>query len=115
MVNTRRALVAVLLSAAAAFAWLWFTRPRRVEMAAYVPADSIIYAEADSLPEILRAFTSTDAWRELAPAAGVETGYDRAGWLTGLLSFTGAGPSDAVVLSRAQVAVAVLGFQASEE
>lgn len=115
MVNTRRALVAVLLSAAAAFAWLWFTRPRRVEMAAYVPADSIIYAEADSLPEILRAFTSTDAWRELAPAAGVETGYGRAGWLTGLLSFTGAGPSDAVVLSRAQVAVAVLGFQASEE
>ena len=115
MVNVRRALVAVLLLALAAFVWLWYTRPQRVDMTAYAPADSIVYAEADSLPAIIDAYTSTDAWRELAPAAGVEA---RPGWmgrLPSLLSFTGLGPGDAVVLSRAQVAVTVLGFQAAEE
>ncbi|HEX7956780.1 MAG TPA: hypothetical protein VF508_07560, partial [Pyrinomonadaceae bacterium] len=97
MVNLRRALAAVLLLALAAFAWMWFTRPGRVDMAAYAPADSIVYVEADSLPAVFDAFTSTDAWRELAPAAGVETGTGRAGWLTRFISFTGLGPSDAVV------------------
>lgn len=116
MLNTRRALIAVLLLALAVFAWLWFTRPRRVDMTAYVPADAIVYAEAESLPEIFRALTSTDSWKELAPAAGVEVGRGwTAGWLSGLVSFTGLGPSEAVVLARAQVAVAVLGFQAAEE
>ena len=115
MLTVRRALVAVLLLAVVAFAWLWLTRPQRVEMTAYVPADAIVYAEADSLPAIIGAFTSTDAWKELAPAAGVEARQSWTGWLPSFLSFTGLGPSDTVVLARAQVAVAVLGFQAAEE
>jgi hypothetical protein len=84
-------------------------------MTAYAPADAIVYAEADRLPAIIDAFTSTDAWRELAPAAGVGARPGWTNWLPSFLSFTGLGPSDAVVLSRAQVAVAVLGFQAAEE
>jgi hypothetical protein len=115
MINVRRALVAVLLLALLVFAWLWFTRPRRVDMAGYAPADSIVYFEAESLPEVFDAFTSTDAWRELAPAAGVDAGRGWKGWLHGFVSFTGLGPGDTVVLSRAQVAVSVLGFQAAEE
>jgi hypothetical protein len=115
MLTVRRALVAVLLLALAAFAWLWLTRPQRVDMTAYAPADALVYAEADSLPAIIEGFTSTDAWRELAPAAGVEARPGGTGWLPSFLSFTGLGPSDAVVLSRAQIAVTVLGFQAAEE
>src|SRR4051812_41980619 len=115
MHNVRRALIVLLLLAAVAFAWLWLTRPSKVEMAAYVPADSIVYFEADSLPNIFDGVTSTDAWRELASASGVESGQAQSGWLRGLVSFTGVGPSDAVVLARAQVAVAVLGFEAAEE
>jgi hypothetical protein len=116
MVIIRRALVAVVLSALGILAWLWLTRPARVDMAAYVPADSIVYIEADNMPEIFNAVTSTDAWRELATTSGVETKQGWGGdWLPRLVSFTGIGPGDAVVLSRAQVAVAVLGFQATEE
>lgn len=115
MHNVRRALIVLLVLAVAAFAWLWLTRPEKVDMAAYVPADSIVYLEADSLPEIFDGVTSTDAWRELSSAAGVELGRRQSGWLTDLVSFTGLGPSDAVVLSRAQVGVTVLGFEAAEE
>src|SRR3989440_12993705 len=45
----RGALIFVFLLVAFVFAWLWWTRPVRVDMAAYVPADSIVYVEADSL------------------------------------------------------------------
>src|ERR1700760_2463383 len=106
----RTTVVIICLLAVAAFAWLWWTRPERVDMAAYVPADSIIYVESNSLRDIFKAVTSTDDWKELAPAAGIETGRT-SDWLTSLISFSGIGPSDAVVLSRAQVAVAVLGFE----
>jgi hypothetical protein len=115
MVNVRRALVAFLLLALVVFGWLWFTRPQKVDMAAYAPADSIVYVEAQSLPEVFDAFASTDVWRELAPAAGLDARPGWTGWLTSFVSFTGLGPSDTVVLSRAQVALSVLGFQASEE
>ena len=115
MHNVRRAFIVLLLLAAAVLAWLWLTRPTKVDMAAYVPADSIVYIEADSLPALFDGVTSTDAWRELSRAAGVETNQAQSSWLTGFVSFTGIGPSDAVVLSRAQVAVAVLGFEAAEE
>ena len=115
MVNVRRALVAVLLLALLAFAWMWLTRPQRVDMTAYAPADAIVYAEADSLTAIIDGFTSTDAWKEFAPAAGVEARPSWTNWLPSFLSFTGLGPSDSVVLSRTQVAVTVLGFQAAEE
>src|ERR1044072_3470293 len=115
MLIVRRVLIAVFVLAAAVFAWLWWTRPVKVDMAAYVPADSIVYFEAGSLKEITNAVTSTDDWRELAPAAGAQADASRRGWLTDFLSFTGAGPSDAVVLARAQVAVTVLGFDAAEE
>src|ERR1044072_175451 len=115
MHNVRRALIVLLLLATAAFVWLWLTRPEKVDMAAHAPGDSTAYLEADSLPEVFDGVTSTDAWHELSNAAGVELGQRRSGWVTGLLSFTGLGPSDAVIISRAQVGVAVLGFEAAEE
>jgi hypothetical protein len=115
MRTLRGVILAVCLLALAVFAWLWWTRPERVDMAAYVPADSIIYVEANSLQDILDNVAATDDWKELAPAAGVEVKRGWADRLIPLMSFTGAGPSDAVVLSRAQVAVAVLGFEAVEE
>lgn len=97
-----------------AAAWLWWNRPQQVEMAAYVPQDSLIYLEADSLPEILSAIGSTDAWRTLAPAAGVRQDFARVGWLTSFARWTGIGSAESVVLSRAQVAVAVFGVGAKE-
>lgn len=115
MAIIRRSLVVICLLAVVVLAWLWWTRPVKMDMAAYVPADSIVYFEADSLPDILGGMTSTEAWRELAPAAGVETNPGGSRRLTDFVSFTGVGPSDAVVLTRAQVAVAVLGFEAAEE
>ena len=60
----RKALVAAVVLALMALLWVWWSRPERVDMAAYVPADAVVYLEANSLPEIAEALTSTAAWRE---------------------------------------------------
>ncbi len=96
-------------------AWLWWNRPQLVDMAAYAPADALIFLEANNLPDIVNSLTTTDAWRELAPPAGLRQSLGAFGWLSTLAAWTGIGPAEAVVLARAQVAIVVTGFEAAEE
>ena len=110
----RKALVAALGLAALAALWVWWSRPSRVDMAAYVPADALVYLEADSLPEVAEALTSTAAWRA-AQADGGGKNWGWAGRVGRFAALTGVGSGEAVVLARAQVAVVVLGFKAAEE
>ncbi|HEV2798857.1 MAG TPA: hypothetical protein VGW12_00050 [Pyrinomonadaceae bacterium] len=95
--------------------WVWWNRPQAVDMAAYVPAESLIYIEADSLPEIVAGLTSTDGWRALAPPAGLNPNIARVGWLSRLSAWSGIGSAETVVFSRTQAAVVVLGFDVTEE
>jgi hypothetical protein len=96
-------------------AWVWWNRPEAVDMAAYVPAETLIYLEANSLPEIVGGLTSTDAWQALAPPAGLSANIGRVGWLSRLSAWSGIGSAETVVFSRTQAAVAVLGFDVTEE
>ncbi|MBV9209058.1 MAG: hypothetical protein JOZ52_00435 [Acidobacteria bacterium] len=110
----RRLLPYIIALVVLAAAWLWWNRPQKVDMAAYVPADSLVYLEADSLPEIASSLAHTDAWKALASNAGIKAGLGEVGWLSRLSSWTSIGTADAVVLSRAQVAVTVLGVEAAD-
>lgn len=94
--------------------WLWWNRYQKVDMAAYVPAETLVYLEANSLSDITSAVTSTDAWKALAIPAGIRPDLGKLGWVSRLANWTGIGPADAVVFSRSQVAVAVLGFDAAD-
>jgi hypothetical protein len=94
--------------------WLYWWRPVKVDMAAYVPADTLVYLEANDLPDIISGMAQTEAWRTLAPAAGLELNTERISWLSRLAARTGIGPAEAVVLSRAQLAVAVLSIEAAD-
>lgn len=111
----RKALLAMGLLLLLVVVWLWWNQPVKVDMAGYVPADSLAYIEANDLPEMAAAIVSTDAWRELSPPAGLNQNFGRLGWLGRLAAWTGIGTSDAVVLARAQVAIAVFGFDAAVE
>ncbi|MBA3441314.1 MAG: hypothetical protein H0T92_15730 [Pyrinomonadaceae bacterium] len=108
------ALIALALALVAAV-WLWWNRPQPVDMTAYVPADSLVYLEANSLPQVVDGMIATDAWKRLAPLAGTGSGFSNIRWVSRLIAWTGIGPAEAVVLARAQVAVTVLGFTAEEE
>jgi hypothetical protein len=94
--------------------WLWWNRYQKVDMVAYVPAETLVYLEANSLSDITSAVTSTDAWKALAAPAGIKPDLGELGWLGRLAMWTGIGPADAVIFSRAQVGVAVLGFDAAD-
>jgi len=96
-------------------AWVWWNSPEAVDMSAYVPAESLIYLEANSLPEIVSGMTSTDAWQALAPPAGLSPNIGRLGWLSRLSAWSGIGSAETVVFSRTQAAVVVLGFDVTEE
>ena len=50
--------------------WLWWNLPKKVDMAAYAPADSFVYLEANSLTEIAAALERNDTWKALGPILG---------------------------------------------
>lgn len=96
-------------------AWLWWNRPHKVDMSAYAPADTIVYLESNSLMDIAESMVNTDAWKALNPL-GVKTGPQRKGyWLRRFSAWTGIGPTQGVILARAQVAMVMLDLGAREQ
>jgi hypothetical protein len=111
----RRIVLSIIALVVLLGAWVWWNRPEAVDMSAYVPAETLIYLEANSLPDIVSGLTSTDAWQALAPPAGLNQNLGRIGWLSRLSAWSGIGSAETVVFSRTQAAVAVLGFDVTEE
>src|ERR1051325_1347165 len=109
----RRSLLVVAVLILPACIWLWWNRFQKADMAPYVPADTLVYMEANSLPQITSAIISTDAWKALAVPAGIRTDLGHVGWLSRLSLWTGIGSAETVVFSRAQIAIAVMGFDAA--
>jgi hypothetical protein len=110
MFKIRRLLIILLFLALLASAWIWWNRPHKVDMAAYVPSDSLAYFEANDLPATIKGMTETTAWKALAPSTGIRSDLGEVGWLSKIAAWTGIGTAEAVVFSRAQIAVAVVGI-----
>jgi hypothetical protein len=114
MISLRKLFALAIVLIAIAGAWLWWNRPQKVDMAGYVPADALVYLEANSLPEIVQGLSQTDAWKALAPPAGIRSDLGQLGWLSRLSAWTGIGTAETVTLSRAQVAIVVIGMDAAD-
>jgi|SRR5882672_8067189 len=108
------ALLALLVLVVAA-SWLWWVKPKKVDMAAYAPADSLLYLEANNPSEIIQAITGTDAWITFERAMGTSAPAARTRWLQGFVGWTGIGPIQSVILARAQVAAVVTDLGTAEE
>src|SRR2546428_1496242 len=100
----------VLFSFLIAAAWVWWNRPAKTDMASCVPADSLVYLESNSLSDVARALTNTDAWRSLAPYYGLKSDRWQDRWLTYIARTTGIGSAQYVIAARAQVAFVILNL-----
>ena len=63
----RPLLVLLLLAVLLIGVWLWWSFPRRVDMADYAPADSIVYVEFNNLAAVAQAIQNSDVWQAAAP------------------------------------------------
>jgi len=98
-----------------AAAWLWWIKPRQVDMANYAPANSLLYLEANNPSEIARALENTEAWKQVRDLSGATEQANRNAWLQRFVGWTGIGPVESVILARAQIAVVVTDLGATEE
>src|SRR6185295_4928715 len=113
---TRRRWIILLAASLVAITaiWLWWVNPRNADMAAYAPADAVLYLEAHRPGEIFEAIGGTEAWKAFEKALGTPPGETRSHWLQGFVRRTGIGPVQFVVLSRAQVAVVLTDIGTTE-
>ena len=95
-------------------AWVLWNRPRNVDIASYVPAESVGYIEANDLTRIADGASHTEAWRTLAEALGAPRELISHPWLVSFARWTGIGSVESVLLARSQFAVCFAQPQATE-
>ena len=114
MKRARWILLPSLLSLVILASWLWWTRPTKVDMAIYAPADSLLYLEANRPFEVVNAIAGTEAWKAFELAGGPPQSPPSP-WLQSFVGWTGIGPINSVILARAQVAAVVTDLRTVEE
>ncbi|HEV2827707.1 MAG TPA: hypothetical protein VGW76_08880 [Pyrinomonadaceae bacterium] len=115
MKRSGRLLMVTTLVCGVIAAWLFWASPRDVDMAAYAPADSLLYLEANHPSKILDAISTTEAWRSIANTTGTAAIEAKTTWLRGVIRWTGIGPIRTVILARSQMAVVVSELRTTEE
>jgi hypothetical protein len=84
-------------------------------MASYAPANSLVYLESDRPLAVVEAIAQTDAWDVVAQVIGSPRERPRQAWLQRFVGWTGIGPVQSVILSRAQLAVVVTDLGTTAE
>src|SRR2546423_10697863 len=108
----RKLLVLALLLVIAA-AWILWNRPAKIDLATYVPAESLAFVATDDLPGLAGGIEGTEAWRRLAAPLGAPSNLLPSRWLITLARWTGIGSVDAVVAARSQMALVFMQSEAS--
>jgi hypothetical protein len=115
MRQRRWILLPMLLVCAIITSWLWWVRPKKVDMTTYAPADSLLYIEANQPLDVADTIAGTEAWRAFEKTIGEPTIAPRSRWLRGFIRWTGIGPIQSVILARAQIAAVVTDLGVIEE
>lgn len=113
MKRLRLVLVLVLLAVLVAAAWLWFATPGTVDLANYAPANAVVYVEFDNLADVARAIQHTNIWQAAAPITGNKADNRNSVMLAAARA--GLGPIESVLFARTQVALVVVGLNASSQ
>ena len=66
MKRVRWIAVYVVLASFLAIGWLIWARPKDVDMAAYAPANSLLYLETNDPLLVVQGIVETDAWKLLS-------------------------------------------------
>lgn len=114
MRRSRLILLFAVLALGLVAVWLWWVKPRTVDMASYAPADSLLYLEANRPFAVVEAVAGTEAWKAYDQSLGAPPQAAKSHWLQSFIAWTGIGPIESVILSRAQVAVVVTDLGITE-
>lgn len=115
MARNRLFLITALLLLAVIGTWLWWARPRPVDMTSYAPADSLVYLEANNPTDVAAALVNTDAWKLVNDLTGNQWPTNRNSWSKKFVRLTGIGPINSVIVTRAQLAVVVTDLGIAED
>src|SRR5438132_3359880 len=93
--------------------WLFWNWPRRADMSAYVPADSLAFVEADDLSAVAEGIVNTEAWKAISGPADASLKLPNSRWVN-FARWTGIGSTEGVVLARSQFAISWMSVSQNE-
>jgi len=110
--SSRLRVISLLLLAVIAFGgWLYYQSYKRIDIATYIPQNSIGFLSVDDWSRLSDEITRTNAWRDVSSAYGIWNKWNLFGLVSRAIRITGIGTSDLVVFSRAQSAFFVTSLE----
>src|SRR5262245_52573907 len=94
----RPLLVLVVLIIVLGALWVWWSVPSAIDMAAYAPADSIVYVEFNNLASVAQAIQHSEVWQAAAPITQTKPASNTR--FTSAAARAGIGPLPAVLFAR---------------
>lgn len=94
-------------------AWIWWSYPTQVDMASYVPSESLLYLEVNNLPQITTGIVQTS--KVLTTGSELKSSLFHVTWIGRLARWTGIGPAEEVILARSQFAMVILALDATDD
>lgn len=93
--------------------WIWWSYPTQVDMASYVPSESILYLEVNNLPQIATGIVQTS--KVLSTGSELKSSLFHITWISRLARWTGIGTAEEVILARSQFAMVILALDATDD
>jgi hypothetical protein len=115
MTRTRWLLITALLLFTILGCLLWWVRPRAVDMSTYAPADSLLYLESNSPDDVVASLTKTDAWKLVDDLTVNQRRPEGNHWFRKFVRWTGIGPINSVIFTRAQLAAVVTDLGVAQD
>ncbi len=94
-------------------AWIWWSYPTQVDMASYVPSESILYLEVNNLPQVATGIVQTS--KVLSTGSELKSSLFHVTWMSRLARWTGIGTAEEVILARSQFAMVILALDATDD
>jgi hypothetical protein len=94
--------------------WIYWNRPKKDDMAAYVPQDALAFVEVNDLDALASGISGTQAWQALATPLGAPSALLPHHRLIQLARWTGIGSAEALLAARSQLVFVISQPQASE-
>src|SRR5438552_2599420 len=108
-----RLLIILAASLLMAGGWIWWNYPSQVDMASYVPSESLLYLEINNLPRIATGVIDTS--KGLSVESPLKSSPFRVTWIGRLARWTGIGTAEQVILARSQFAMVILALDARDD
>src|SRR2546428_9828559 len=92
-------------------AWIYWSQPRRADLATFAPSDCLAFVEVGNAAELLAGLEESQGWQALGGPICAKSNLLTNRWLIRVAPWVGLGNADALLLAPSQFGIVFIRAQ----